>query len=113
MLRNLLILFFASVLFASACKKTEPCNAIITVQDTLGNALPGLKVVIRQDSVRSTKNVQANIYQENITTGNGEAIFEVKWEAVLNVEVYRDTLSVRDYIRLEQSETVRKTIIVR
>ena len=113
MLRNLIIPFLAFALFAAACKKTEPCEAIITVQDTLGNPLAGIKVVIRQDSVRSPKNVQSNIFQENFTGSSGEAVFEVKWEAVLNVEVYYDTTTVRDYIRLEQSETVRKTVTVR
>jgi hypothetical protein len=44
---------------------------------------------------------------------NGEAFFEFGLEAVLNVEVDYDVRSARDYIRLEQSETVRKTVVVK
>ena len=112
MLRSILLILTVFTFIVSGCKKTEPCEAIITVTDTLGNRMPNVKVVIRQDSIVSNQGVRANIFQEALTAGNGEAYFEVKWEAVLNLEVFYDTLTVRDYIRLEQSETVRKTVVL-
>ena len=111
-LRFFLISVLAIALFSIGCKKTEPCEAIITVTDTLGLPVSGVKVVLRQDSVISNRGVRADVFEEANTAGNGEAYFEVKWEAVLNVEVFYDTLTIRDYIRLEQSETVRKTVVI-
>ncbi len=115
MLRNLLIicsLLTGLIFLTTSCKKTKPCDAIITVKDTLGKPVVGAKVVLRQDSV--VKNgVRANIFDEQTTSGNGEAFFTFQWEAVLNVEVTYLTQSAKDYIRLEQSETVRKTVILK
>jgi hypothetical protein len=112
LLRFVLVSLIGIALFSTGCKKTEPCEAIVTVTDTLGNKVGGVRVVLRQDSVVSTRGVRADIFEEATTAGNGEAFFEVEWEAVLNVEVFYDTLIVRDYIRLEQSETVRKTVVL-
>lgn len=108
----IILALLGTALLSTGCKKTEPCQAIITVTDTLGSPMGGVRVVLRQDSVISSRGVRADVFEEATTAGNGEAFFEVKWEAVLNVEVFYDTLTIRDYIRLEQSETVRKTIVV-
>lgn len=112
-----LILFslaFIGIITVSSCKKTEPCEAIITVVDTLGRPVAAAKVVLRQDSVVNPQTgVRADIFDEEFTTSSGEAIFKFQWEAVLNVEVTSSTLTAKDYIRLEQSETVRKTVVVK
>lgn len=118
LLKSHLLLTFIIVSFTglsfltSGCKKTEPCEAVITVTDTIGNRMGNVRVVLRQDSVVSNRGVKADILAEANTAGNGEAYFEFDWEAVLNVEVFWDTVVVRDYIRLEQSETVRKTVVL-
>ncbi|MBK9400455.1 MAG: hypothetical protein IPN36_06215 [Bacteroidetes bacterium] len=110
----LLTLALAGLLTVSSCKKTEPCEAIITVVDTLGRPVSAAKVVLRQDSVVNPQTgVRADVFDEEFTTSNGEAIFKFQWEAVLNVEVTSLTLTAKDYIRLEQSETVRKTVVVK
>ena len=110
----ILTLALAGLLTASSCKKTEPCEAIITVVDTLGCPVSAAKVVLRQDSVVNPQTgVRADVFDEEFTTSNGEAIFKFQWEAVLNVEVTSLTLTAKDYIRLEQSETVRKTVVVK
>jgi hypothetical protein len=115
MLRSLLIAFVAITTIATtSCKKTEPCKAVITVQDSLGNPVAGARVILRQDSViNPTTGVRADVFQEEYSVSSGEAFFEFDLEAVLNVEVDYDVQSARDYIRLEQSETVRKTVIVK
>ena len=102
------------ILFSFSCKKTTPAEANVTVVDTLNRPVGGATVVLRQDSVRSTTTgVQANVYQEQHTSSDGNAHFEFEWEAVLNVEVTKDALSAKDYIRLEQSKTVTKTVIIK
>jgi hypothetical protein len=109
----LLVLVAVTAIGISSCKKTEPCKAVITVRDTLGRPIIGAKVVLRQDSVKNAQTgVRADLFQEQFSTGTGEAFFEFKWEAVLNVEVTKDALSAKDYIRLEQSEEVRKTVTI-
>ncbi len=110
----LLSLAFAGLFIVSSCKKTEPCEAIITVVDTLGRSVAGAKVVLRQDSVVNPQTgVRADVFDEEFTASNGEAIFKFSWEAVLNVEVTSGSRTAKDYIRLEQSETVRKTVVVK
>jgi hypothetical protein len=114
--RILTIILSLSGLFflTTSCKKTEPCEAVITVVNEQGQPVAGARVVLRQDSVVNPQTgIRADIFDEEFTTSSGEAFFEFKWEAVLNVEAEFDTLNARDYIRLEQSETVRKTVVVR
>jgi hypothetical protein len=115
MFRSLLIVFVALTAIATtSCKKTEPCKAVITVQDSLGKPVVGARVILRQDSViNPSTGVRADVFQEKYSLNNGEAFFEFGLEAVLNVEVDYDVRSARDYIRLEQSETVRKTVVVK
>lgn len=102
------------VVFSFSCKKTKPAEANVTIVDTLNRPVGGATVVLRQDSViNNTTGVRADIYQEKTTSGDGNAHFEFKWEAVLNVEVTKGSLSAKDYIRLEQSKTVSKTVIIK
>ena len=110
----ILLVVVAALSTTSSCKKTKPCDAVIVVTDTNGIPLAGAHVVVRQDSVvNPNTGVRANIFEENYTVASGEAFFEFKWEAVLNVEVTYATRAGKDYIRLQQSQTVRKTVIVK
>lgn len=96
------------------CKKTGPAEAIVTILDSLGQPVAGAKVILRQDSVQNTTTgVRADVYQEHVTSSNGEAVFSFELEAVLNIEVIKDSIHKADeYIRLEQSKTVRKTVVI-
>lgn len=110
----ILFVAFIGLIVVSSCKKTKPCEVVVTVTDSTGKAIAGAKVVLRQDSVINPETgVRANIFDEETTAGNGEAIFSFSWEAVLNVEVTYLTQSAKDYVRLEQSETVRKTVVLK
>lgn len=110
----LLAIGLAGLLSASSCKKTEPCEVVISVVDTNGRDIQGAKVVLRQDSVINPETgVRANIFDEEFTTSSGEAFFKFSWEAVLNVEVTYLTSDAKDFVRLEQGKTVRKTVIVK
>ena len=108
-LYSVLILVIAVV---ASCKKTEPAEAVVTIHNAQGQPVAGAKVVLRQDSVvNPTTGVRADVYQEKMTASTGEAFFSFELEAVLNVEITKDSITKNDeYIRLEQNETVRKTI---
>ncbi len=107
----LLVLVIA---FGTACKKTKPADAVVTVKDVQGNNVSGARVVLRQDSVvNPTTGIRADIFQEQTTSSTGEAFFSFELEAVLNCEITKDSITKNDeYIRLEQNETVRKTIVL-
>ncbi|MGI8893095.1 MAG: hypothetical protein ACR2GN_06510 [Bacteroidia bacterium] len=115
-IKHLFNLFIAGLFcFAvvSSCKKTGPAEALIIVKNISGGRVQGATVVLRQDSViNANTGVQADVNQSKVTDFNGEALFEFKLEAVLNLEVTYDTFLVRDYIKLEQSEQVSKEIVL-
>lgn len=97
-----------------SCKKTGPAEALVSIRDTNGKAVAGATVVLRQDTViNANTGVQANINEKKTTDSQGNAFFSFQWEAVLNVEVSKGTLTETDYIRLEQSKTVQKTVILK
>jgi hypothetical protein len=98
----------------TSCKKTGPAEAVITVLDSINQPVQNARVILRQDSVTNpTTGIQADVYQEQYTGTTGETFFSFDNEAVLNIEVTKDTLFENDeYIRLEQNETVRKTVIL-
>ena len=115
-MHKIYIALFAIMIFtlSQSCKKTTPAEANVSVVDSLNRPVGGATVVLRQDSVvNPNTGVRANIYQEQRTGGDGNAHFTFDWEAVLNVEVTKDALSAKDYIRLEQSKTVTKQIIIK
>lgn len=107
----IMVISFSAIF--SSCKKTSPANAIITVVDPAGKNVAGAKVILRNDSVQSpTTGAQASVYQEATTDMSGRAEFSFKWEAVLFVTATKGALSKKDYVRLEQSKTVEKTVIL-
>ncbi len=102
------------VVIMASCDKKGPCDAGVTVVDTLGRKISGATVVLRQDSViNPTNGTQASVYEVGITGTSGTASFSFKLEAVLILEATYGARDARDYIRLEQSETVSKTVIVK
>jgi hypothetical protein len=108
-------LFFSMVIsFSTSCKKEGPASAVITITDTLGRTISGATVTLRQDSVTNPVNgVQASVNQQQSTDQFGQAYFSFDLESVLIVEAEKGTMSARDFIRLEQSKTVSKTLVIR
>ena len=115
-MKNTFIAGIILLLFATqwSCKKTGPAEAVIIVQDSLGAPVAGAKVILRQDSViNPNTGVRADIYQESVTTAGGQAFFKFDLEAVLNIEVSKDSITENDeYIRLEQNKTVNKIVVL-
>lgn len=107
-------LFTGVAMLTSSCKKTSPAEATITVVDSLQRPIKGATVILRQDSVvNPSTGVKADIYDEKISDINGNTFHSFKWEAVLNLEISKGNLKTLDYIRLEQSKTVSKTVILK
>ena len=115
---NLYAIVFGTFLFAttilhSSCEETSPAKAIVSIVDSLNFPVSGAIVELSQDSViNQTTGIQSNIYDLQLTDAAGQAFFEFQWEAVLNVDVTKGNLQTKDFIRLEQSKTVRKTIVL-
>lgn len=112
----LVVLLFSSLIisFNTSCKKEGPAQAVISVTDTLGRPISGASVVLRQDSVTNPVNgVQASVNVPQVTDAAGQAYFSFDLEAVLIVEAEKGNRSARDFVRLEQSKTVSKTLIIK
>lgn len=109
----LAVIFITASLFFG-CGKKGPADALVTVIDSAGKAVQGATVVLKQDSVISpTTGAQANVYQSQVTDFNGQSLFTFPLEVVLNAEISKGSLLVRDYIRLEQSKRVEKTFVLK
>jgi len=112
--RYILPLLFIASLAVSSCDKQGPADATVVVVDSIGKRVPGAVVVLRQDSVvNPTNGVQASINEMKVTDAAGQAFFTFKLEAVLILEAKKGALEGRDFIRLEQSKEVNKTVIIR
>lgn len=106
-------LLFAAAFMHSSCEETSPAKAIITVVDSLQFPVAGAIVELKQDSVvNQSTGVQANVSDIQISDPSGQTFHQFQWEAVLNVKVTKGNLSTIDFIRLEQSKTVRKTVVL-
>lgn len=113
-LKYLLPVLFILTMSVSACKKSGPADAVVTVTDSTGKRIAGATVVLRQDSVLNpTNGVKAAINESKVTDASGQAFFTFKLEAVLILEANKGNLSARDYVRLEQSKQVAKTVVIR
>ena len=99
---------------APGCKKEGPCEAQIIVTDTSGKFISGALVILQQDQVTSNvTGAQANVRDSGLTNSMGQVNFEFKLEAVLNIEARKDSLSGKDYIRLEQSKLITRTVVIK
>lgn len=113
-LKNLAFAVLLASAGFSSCKKNGPAEAVITVVDSIGARISGAIVTLKQDSViNPVNNVQASANQVKQSDASGQAFFSFKLEAVLNIEVEKGSKSARDFIRLEQSKTVDKTVVIR
>lgn len=113
-MKYLIPLLFIAALGWSSCEKSGPADALITVTDSTGKRIPGAVVVLRQDSViNPNTGSQAVINEVRVADAAGQAAFSFKLEAVLNIEAFKGSLTARDFIRLEQSKEVTKTVVLR
>lgn len=112
-----LIMIFVVMGFVSSitsCKKDGPARAEITVVDVKGAPVEGATVVLHQDTLKSpVTGAQASISDVKISDADGKTSHEFPLEAILNVDISMGSRRVSDYIRLEKSNTVSKTLILK
>lgn len=95
----------------SGCKKDGPTMAVITVVDSLGRPAQGATVILWQDTAtNSTTGTKASVRETRQTDAAGKAEFEFALEAFLNLEAYKYNDTVRSFVRLEEHETVYRTV---
>lgn len=98
----------------SSCKKDGPARAEITVVNASGVPIAGATVLVHQDTIKSpVTGAQAVISDVQTTDSDGKSLHEFPLEAILNIDVSSGKLKASDYIRLEKSKTVIKTVVLK
>lgn len=105
---SILIVIFLSIgAVLSSCNKEEPAKAVITVVDSLNSPIQGCKVELNSDNNPRPGDVKAS----EITDLSGKAYFEFDLEAILQIEVSKDTTKAdKENIHVIPGETAEKTI---
>jgi hypothetical protein len=112
--------FFSIAAFALgnfSCKETDlTCTAVIKVVRSIGGPAPSAKVTITSkfgeendpDRIDPALTAPQNI---KITDSNGEVTYTFKYPAILDITVSHISFgTAEDLIKLEEGETVRKTV---
>jgi hypothetical protein len=103
------ILFLSTTFFS--CKKDEATKAVITVQDSLGQAVEGADITLWQDtSVNPTSHQISNIRVTKTSDANGTAEFIFELEAYLNITATKGTHTAHGFVRLKEHETVNQSV---
>ena len=114
-----------SIIFIS-CEKEKETIGIIIVKDFNNNTISGATVTLHQDSLFNdygiyvddpnavTPSPNAPIRRTEKTDANGRAQFTYTLEAILNIEVVKEsgnnTLLGENVLRLEQGKTITKVV---
>ena len=105
---------FGALSLTFSCKSEGPARAEITVVNATGNPVEGVTVILHQDTLKSpVTGAQSNISDVQTTDADGKTSHEFSLESILNVDVSKGKLKISDYIRLEKSNTVSKTVILK
>jgi len=125
MLRSLKVFVLLSastmLMVASSCKREDAtCTAVIKVIRPTGVAVSGANVtMISNWALTSGEGEPAGYLSDTsktnkkITDANGEARFQFKYPAILDIEVTHIAFgAAEDLIKLEPGETVTKTVIL-
>jgi hypothetical protein len=116
--KSALLLTFTTFVGSNfSCKKEDlTCTAIIKVVRSIGGPAPSAKVTITSkygeendpDRVDSALTAPQNT---KITDANGEVTYTFKYPAILDITATHISFgSAEDLIKLEEGETVRKTV---
>lgn len=98
------------IFIAPACKKETDCKAIITVTDTLGNAVENALVLLNYASATSA---QPQLAQSGRTDASGKVSFTFQLEATWDITAALNNKSGTGIITLKPGETVEKTVDIR
>jgi hypothetical protein len=114
----LLLSFSAFAVGNFSCKKEDlTCTAIIKVVRSIGGPAPSAKVVVTSEygannnSGFELDSALTPPQNTKITDSNGEVTYTFKYPAILDIKVTHISFgSADDLIKLEEGETVRKTV---
>jgi hypothetical protein len=101
-----------------SCHKTDPPKAVITIVDTSGARIPGVKVTVYANPNGSYIDPQAHTLNDIQTTGaSGDVSFTFKNKAILNVKAENFTTQFhregKGLLILEEDKTIYKTIEIK
>jgi hypothetical protein len=101
---------FVGITFSS-CKNNDPTRARITVKDAAGKLITGAKVDVYCDSGKP-----CTVKDSQTTDSNGQSMHTFDLPAVLKVKAVKTesgtTMVGEGFVKLEEHETVEKTITV-
>jgi hypothetical protein len=105
---------FALVMFAvsnSGCNHDKTCKAIIKIVDTDGTT-PVAEAKVELYATISTQSgpVTADLKAEELTGSDGTVEFKFKLPAILDIKATKGTLVGQGIVKLEEKQTVNKTI---
>lgn len=114
------LLFCATVIYTlfPSCQKETDCVAVVKCKDTLGNAVPSANVFLyakvkNSAGVTYTADITATVASDNA----GEASFTFELPAIYDImatkTVGTKSLTGIGIIKLEEGETVEKTVTLR
>jgi hypothetical protein len=108
-------------LFISGCKREDAtCTAVIKVIRPTGVAVSGANVMLFSNEALTSGDGEVATYlsdtaktNKKVTDANGEARFEFKYPAILDIKVTHIAYGeATDLIKLEPGETVTKVVTV-
>jgi hypothetical protein len=105
-------LFLLSLLvLATSCNHDKSCKAVIKVVDTDGSTPVGdAKVELFATISTVSGPVTADLKAEAITGSDGTAEFQFKLPAILDIRATKGSKVGTGIIKLEEKETVNKTV---
>jgi hypothetical protein len=100
-----------------SCKEKDlTCTAIIKVVRSIGGPAPSAKVTLTSEygQLSETHDLDPALVEPNntkITDANGEVSFTFKYPAILDIKVTHISFgTAEDLVKLEEGETVTKTV---
>lgn len=114
------VLIVLAAVFSMAnfsCKEKDlTCTAIIKVVRSIGGPAPSAKVTLTSEygQLSETHDLDPALVEPNntkITDANGEVSFTFKYPAILDIKVTHISYgTAEDLVKLEEGETVTKTV---
>jgi hypothetical protein len=105
--------FFATLLIMlfTGCDHDKSCKAVIKVVDIDGVTLVGdAKVQLFANVSTASGPVVADLKAEGVTASDGTVEFKFKLPAILDVKAIKGVKVATGIIKLEEKETVQKTV---
>jgi len=105
------LILFALLIVASGCDHDKTCTAVIKVVDVDGVTPSGAAKVELYANVSSPSGpVVADLKAEGVTASDGTIEFKFKLPAILDIKATKGTKIATGIIKLEEKETVQKTV---